>query len=353
MTASPERLTAAVIGCGAIAHEHLRYLGNSPRVRLAAVCDRSPATAEFVRDWFGAEAAFTDHLEMLNVVRPQVVHVLTPPQTHPAIVRDTMARGADVICEKPLAPDADETARLLDEAAALGRTLLESRNLLFNDAVLALDERIAAGALGDVREVDVLLSLDLAAGPFGDENLCGPGVALPGGAVHDFLPHLVYLFEHFATPGSIDRVTGVLRNVSGNARVGYDHLDALLIGASCRGRLRIASDLKPDAFRLIVRGTKASAETDFYSPFLREEGGRNVGKRAPLEQIVSGWRLACAGFRNFRNKVGDHTTYHGMPRMLDRVYCDLSEGRQPFAAPASLRAVAQLIDRIVALGDER
>ena len=43
------RLRAAVIGCGAIAHEHLPYLSSSPRVELVAVCDSSEATAFFMR----------------------------------------------------------------------------------------------------------------------------------------------------------------------------------------------------------------------------------------------------------------------------------------------------------------
>jgi predicted dehydrogenase len=345
------RLRAAVIGCGAIAHEHLSYLSSSPRVELAAVCDSSEATASFMRDRFRAGGSFTDAASMLEEARPDVVHVLTPPQTHVALVTMCVDAGAHVICEKPMTASAGETERLLSDARRRGRALIESRNLLFNDLAIAIDQLAAGGKLGSVREVDVLLSLDLTAGPFGDLNLSGPGAHLPGGAVHDFLPHLAYLFLHFVERReAIDNVSGFLENRSGNARVGYDHLDVLIEACDVRGRLRIASDIAPPAFRLVVRGTERSVEGDFYNPFLRIEGGANVGKRAPLEQIGSGLKLARAGVTNFFDKVRQHGTYHGMPRMLDSIYRALQAGEEAPISEADMIATARLVDRIVALG---
>jgi predicted dehydrogenase len=353
MTAASPRLRAAVIGCGAIAHEHLGYLASSPRIELVAVCDASNATASFMRERFHARAWFTDAGAMLSEARPEVVHVLTPPQSHATLVRMSLEAGAHVICEKPMTGAAAETEALLTEARQRGRVLIESRNLLFNDGAIAIDRLVKDGRLGSVREVDILLSLDLTAGQFGDLNLSGAGVQLPAGAVHDFLPHLAYLFLHFGGSADVDRISGFLENRSGNARVGFDHLDALIEAGETRGRLRIASDVAPPAFRLIVRGTERSVETDFYNPFLRIEGGANVGKRAPLEQIGSGIKLARAGVRNFFDKVRQHGTYHGMPRMLDAIYAALQAGDKPPITAADMLATARLIDRIVALGHAR
>jgi predicted dehydrogenase len=345
------RLRAAVIGCGAIAHEHLAYLGSSPRVELAAVCDSSRATASFMRERFRAGAWFTDAASMLEKVRPNVVHVLTPPQTHAALVTMCLEAGAHVICEKPMTASMFETEALLSEARRRGRMLVESRNLLFNDIAIAIDRLATDGKLGSVREVDVLLSLDLTAGPFGDLNLSGPGVHLPGGAVHDFLPHLAYLFLYFAgRVQTVDHVTGFLENRSGNARVGYDHLDVLIEAGDVRGRLRIASDIAPPSFKMVVRGTERTVESDFYNPFLRIEGAPNVGKRAPFEQVGSGLKLAGAGVRNFLDKIRQHGTYHGMPRMLDSIYEALQTGKKLPISEADMLATARLVDRIVAVG---
>jgi predicted dehydrogenase len=345
-----ERLRAAVIGCGTIAYEHLPYLSTSPLVELVAVCDRSKAAAEFVKQRFNASASFNDHATMLAEAKPQVVHVLTPPQTHVQLARDCLDAGAHVICEKPMAATAAEAIELLEYAERTGRTLVESRNYLFNDPVIAISRMIDNGKLGQVKEVDLLLSLDFVSGPFGDLNLTGPGVDLPAGAVHDFLPHLAYLFLHFAGhSGEVDDVRGRVSNLSRNARVGYDHLDALVLAGQVRGRIRITSDVGPDSFRVYVRGSEASLEADLFNPFMRFDGPPNIGKRSAFGQMRNGLALFRSGFANFRNKVAQHGTYHGMPRMLDAIYTSLAHSSAVPIQPAQMIETAQLVDRLASL----
>lgn len=342
-------LKAAVIGCGGIANEHLPFLAKSPLTELVGVCDTSRASAMFAQQRFQAQGWFLNAEEMLATAKPDVVHVLTPPQSHRPLVSLCLNAGAHVVCEKPMTASASETAELLALARQQGKWLIESRNLLFNDIVLKIDRLLDDGTLGEVKEIDLLLSLDLNAGPFGDLNLEGPGVQLPGGAVHDFLPHLAYLFLHFAGEAKLDAVHGVLENRSGNARVDYDHLDALVMAGSCRGRLRIASDLKPDMFRLVVRGTRAVVESDFYNPFLRIQRAGDSGKMAPFEQIRSGMSLARAGVGNLRDKVLQHGTYHGLPRMLEAIYQALHDGQDSPIGATDIAATAELVDQLIGL----
>ena len=348
---TPPALRAGVIGCGGIAYEHLPFLATSPQARLVAVCDRSPALAVTARDRFGAEAAYTDAAAMLDTAKLDIVHVLTPPHTHDAIVRDALAAGAHVICEKPMTGTAAETEALLAFAEASGRVLMESRNMLFNDAVIELMDLIAAGTLGKVVECDILLSVDFLSGPFGDPNLSGAAVRLPAGAIHDFLPHLVYLFQAFTSVEDEADVRGALLNLSDNPRAGYDFLDALIFADSTRGRLRIASDVQPSSFQVIVRGTVATVETDLYNPGLLFRGPPNVGKRSVLGQMANGGRLIRSGFANFRGKVMQHGTLHGLPRMLEAIYSAIRTGDSlPYTADQMI-ATARLTDRLVALGE--
>ncbi len=343
-------LRAGIIGCGAIAYEHLPFVATSLMAELVGVCDRSAALAGAACDRFKAHAAYTDIDALLSGGKPDIVHVLTPPHTHDAIVRQVLAAGAHVICEKPMTGTAETTAALLAEAEKAGRVLMESRNLLFNDAVIELKQMIGDGKLGNVIECDILLSLDFLAGPFGDRNLSGPGVELPGGAVHDFLPHLVYLFLALTGAKGDYEARGFLLNRSANPRAGFDFLDTLVDFGNVRGRLRIATDVYPDSFRVIVRGSAGTVETDIYNPYLRYDAAPNVGKRAPLGQIANGRRLISAGLANFRNKVMQHGTTHGLPRMLAAIYGAIASGSSlPFTATEML-ATAQMTDRIIALG---
>lgn len=344
-------LRAAVIGCGAIAYEHLPWLAATPQARLVALCDQSPALAQAARDHFGAGSIHVDAAAMLAEVKPDIVHVLTPPHSHDQLVRLALAAGAHVVCEKPMCGTAAETAALLDLARETGRSLVESRNLLFNDAILAIRGAIAEGRLGDVRSCDIVLHLDFLQGPFGDLNLDGPAVRVPAGAIHDFLPHLVYLFAELTGSTQIDAVHGSLENRSGNRRAGFDFLDVLVAAGAVRGRLRIATDVQPERFRLTVGGSRATVETDLYNPYLRFEGAPDVGKRAPLGQLRSGLAMARAGLTNLWDKVGQHGTMHGMPRMLDAVYSALRGGTALPITPDQILTTARMVDRIVALGD--
>lgn len=348
-TARP--LRAAVIGCGAIAYEHLPFVATSPQAEPVALCDRSHALAGAAARHFGlAVPLYTDAEAMLAAIRPDIVHVLTPPQTHDALVRASLAAGAHVVCEKPMTGSAVETAALIAAARGAGRVLVESRNLLWNDPVLQLLALVRGGRLGEVRECEILLTLDFLAGPFGDPNLVG-GIGLPGGAVHDFLPHLVYLFQALTGVDEAERVMGEYANLSGNARAAYDFCDVLLRAGPVRGRLRVATDVEPSAFRVILRGSAGSVETDLYNPYVRFEGAPDTGKRYPLGQMRAGAALLRAGAANLRNKIGQHGTTHGLPRMLEAVYAAIRSDVAPPITAVEMLATARLTDRILALKD--
>lgn len=338
-----------VIGCGAISEEHLHFLSSAETVQIEAVCDLSPALAETARDRYGAKRAHTDVDAMLTEMRPDVVHVLTPPHTHSDMVRRSIAAGAHVICEKPLAPSADETKALLRSANSAGKALVETRNLLYNDIVQEFDRAIAAGCVGEVREVDVSLALDL-----GNADIPPQRPSLPAGLAHDYLPHLAYIILHFAkSTADPAEVVGTVQNLSGRPEIGIDHIDALVSMGRIRGRLKISPDILPHSFRVTVRGTNGSLDADLYQPFLRHEGPPWVGKRAPLGLLVQGAQLIRAGARNVRNGLLQHGTYHGMAPMLAAVYEALRAGHPLPVTEVDMIASAMLIDHIVDLTQTR
>src|SRR5260370_766805 len=94
-------MRAAVIGAGQIARQHLACLQGLPGVDVAAVCDREPSVAECAAERYGIPSWFTDHRRMLRDVRPDVVHVTTPPTSHHRLAMDALDAGAHVIVEKP------------------------------------------------------------------------------------------------------------------------------------------------------------------------------------------------------------------------------------------------------------
>lgn len=358
----PRPVRAAVVGSGAVSHAHLSYLAGrtafgavDDKVTLSAVCDLSLAAAEHAASTFGPAETFTDLGDLLRCSEPDVVHVLTPPASHPTLVAMCLEAGAHVICEKPAAPTLGELEALLTLAARADRHLMESHNYRFNAEIRQLRSLLDAGRLGTVREVDIRISLPVTdpAGRFGDRNLPNPIHRLPAGVIGDFATHFGYLLHHLAPGVEYERIAAGWSRHGDNELFRYDDLDALLIGhgpgGALHARLRFDARTAPDLFTVTVRGSEGFAETDLFHPYLRlvttRPGG---GKLSPIvNQLATGGGLVMSGFRNLSRKLLDRGPYEGLHRMLDETYQALVTGTEPPVSPADMRAVAALIDRLL------
>ena len=103
-------LVGAIVGCGAIGREHAAALKSLKNVKLAAVCDISPARAAAMAERFGVAAWHADHRKLLSGQKLDLVHIATPPSAHVALATDSLGAGFNVLCEKPLAPKRQDVA---------------------------------------------------------------------------------------------------------------------------------------------------------------------------------------------------------------------------------------------------
>ena len=353
-----EPVRVGVVGTGTITAEHLAYLSASPRTRVVAVADLSPASAGYAAGRWGAEASYTSHQELLAGARPEIVHVCTPPTTHQAIVADCLRAGAHVICEKPLAPTAAELATLVTLADASGLWLLEDQNYRWNDPVLAVQSLVREGRLGEVCDVEVRMALRIRdGGAFADPHLRSSAHDLPAGPIHDVLTHLAYLGLLFV-PGAADaeRVSAHWSNHGPDDGLWrWDDLDATIVAGPCHLRLRFSAATRPETFSIVVRGDLGEAETDLFQPFLTVRAPRAVGKELTpiVNHVVNGSRLATAGARNLAQKLLQHSTYHGLHRFLEATYAALQAGGPPPLTRRDIEDPTVLIDRLVAPENRR
>lgn len=343
-----EVLKAAVIGTGAISKEHLSFLANCDRARLVGVCDLSPAAANYAAQQYKAEAVYTDYRQMLEVAKPNVVHILTPPNSHKAIATDCLKGGAHVICEKPITPTYDEFKDLWSIAQSCDRYLIEDQNYRFNEPILAILDLVKDGTLGKVEEVEVRMALNIRdGGRYADENLPNPLHKLPAGVIHDFITHLCYLTLLFLP--DFERVRAAWSNHGGGDLFKYDDLDAIIIGGSVHARIRFSSYTQPDCFSITVRGSKGYAETDLFQPYLRCVCPRPGGKQlSPLiNHFVNGYDLMSASFRNFRRKLMQKTPYEGLYKLLDLTYEAIQNGSQPPISFSDMERTSRLIEALL------
>lgn len=349
-------MKAAVIGAGVICEQHLIALRRVPGVALAAVCDLSPTMAGYTAERFGAEAAYTDYRRMLDHVRPSVVHVLTPPTTHVAIVRDALDAGAHVIVEKPIAPTHASFSELWSHALRAGRRLIEDQNYRFNTPVRRIDAMVGAGDLGPVREVELRMALDIRAPGhrYADRNLPHASHGMPAGVLHEFLPHLCYLLTHLlrVSRGDVapDCVKAVWSNHGGGDLFRYDDVDALVRFGELHGRIRFTCHAGPDAFAVAVRGRRGHVEADLFHPRLRvvrpRAGGPHIG--AAVDAMLGGAALAYSGPANLARKVrGRWSAYEGLHRLVHETYHALQSGGEMPVTFADMDAASRMLDALV------
>lgn len=343
-----EMLKAAVIGAGLISKEHLRFLAQSEQAKLVGVCDLSPAAARYAAQQFQAGSAYTDYRQMLEETEPDVVHILTPPQTHKKLATDCLEAGSHVICEKPIALTYDEFKELWAVAQQQGRHLMENHNYRFNQPILALEKLVREGVLGEVQEVEVRMALAIREGSrYDDQNLPSPLHQLPAGVIHDFITHLCYLTLRFLPDW--DRIAAAWSNHGGGNLFKYDDLDALILGGSVHGRIRFSCHTQPDCFTVTVRGRRGYAETDLFQPYLQYVVPRGGKQLSPLiNQFASGYELMKASFRNFRRKIRQKTPYEGLYSLLEKTYAALIEGKQPPIGFDDMAKTSRLIEALLA-----
>jgi predicted dehydrogenase len=141
---------AAVIGSGFIGTVHieaLRRIGVNVRGLLGSSPDRAAERAQKI----GLSRGYGSLDELLDDDRVDVVHVTSPNNMHFPQVRQILAAGRHVVCEKPLAMDADQSRELVALAEASGKVAAVNFNIRFYPLNQHLRAAVAEGSLGDVR----------------------------------------------------------------------------------------------------------------------------------------------------------------------------------------------------------
>lgn len=347
-------MNTAIIGTGNISEEHLGALRRMPSVKVVAVCDLSPTVARYAADRFGVEHAYTDYRKMLGELSPDVVHVLTPPHTHVAMVTDCLNAGVHVIVEKPVAPNNAGFHELWALAESNQRCLVEDHNYRFNRPVRIIERLVAQDRLGHVREVDVRMDLGIRApgGRYTDANLPHPSHRMPAGVIHEFITHLCYLALRFVPDEPLDQATAkaMWRNYGGGDLFKYDDLDAIVLVGDVHVRIRFSCRTGPDRFVVAVRGSKGHACCDLFQPNVQvvvpRAGGRQL---SPLvNQFVNGRSLIASSMRNFANKIMQNTPYEGLHRFLAQTYQALDNNEPPPVSYQDMNRTSQLVDLLVA-----
>jgi predicted dehydrogenase len=337
-------LTAAVVGLGNIGQEHVRALARTPGARLAGLCDRSAAIGRALGERYGVDGVHSDLSEMLTSVRPDVVHIATPPSVHVSMVRECLAAGAHVLVEKPLAADEAELGPLLADAERRGLHVVENYNYLWNRQILQLRQWLRDGQLGDVLHVDAEVALDVLGSdsPFVTGNGSPFALGLRGGLVADFLPHLASIVH--ALLGPHVSASGVWSKRS-ESLLPADEFRALVTHGTGTSAVGFTAHAQPGGFRLTVVGTRMRVRAELYGTLLAVEAARAApGPLVPVLNGLSVSRSEVAGaLGGLRRKLdGGPATLEGLWGLIETMYDNFDRGQPPPITHQEVLAVNRL-----------
>jgi predicted dehydrogenase len=132
-----------------------------PEAQALAVAARDPARAEAFARKHGIPRVHESYDALLADPEIDAVYNPLPNSLHCEWTLRALAAGKHVLCEKPLASNADEAQRMADAAARADRVLIEAFHWRHHPLAARMREIVRSGELGDVRHIETSTCIPL------------------------------------------------------------------------------------------------------------------------------------------------------------------------------------------------
>lgn len=155
------RLKGVCLGAGYFSHYQYEAWSRIPEVRIVALANRNGDRAQECADRHGVPRVYAwDDLDrMLDEQQPDFVDIITPPETHLALVERIAPRGIALICQKPVAPTAEESHAVVAAAARHGSRLMIHENWRWQPWYREMKRQLDAGTLGELFSISVRMRM--------------------------------------------------------------------------------------------------------------------------------------------------------------------------------------------------
>lgn len=180
-----------IIGTGFARTTQIPGFRDCMGARVVAIASRTRERAEATAKEFGIEYVTNDWQELVRHPDVDLVSIVTPPSTHMEITLAALAQRKAVLCEKPMALNATEAARMAEQAKAAGVLALIDHELRFLNSRRVMRGMLQTGAIGTVRHCNYVFRSDYRGIPdrkwdwWSDEKMGGGALGAIGSHVVD------------------------------------------------------------------------------------------------------------------------------------------------------------------------
>ena len=290
---------------------------------LYAIAGRSLEKAESYKERFGFEKAYGSYDELLEDENVQAIYIPLPNNLHKEWVIKALNAGKNVLCEKPIGLNADETREMYETAAKNQVLLMEAYAYLHSPYIESLKKDVSDKIIGDVDYIetafvtqgykeDIRLHKDLGGGAMYDLGCYCTTMIL---SLIDSEPELVKAIAEFSDEG-IDLMTAGQIRFENGVRASFNV--GMILGENTNARFD----------RLYIHGTKGYIKSGVE---YNQEGELSYRIYKDGEEIV----------RNI-------SAPHNYSLEIEQFSRCILFGEKPFITPEYSIKNAKLIDRVLA-----
>ncbi len=351
-------LKIALVGCGKIADQHVQAIRRIPDCIIVGLCDRELLMARQLAERFGINACFSDLHEMLEMTRPDVVHITTPPQSHYPLARACLEAGSHVYLEKPFTVIAEEAESLIELAERKKLKITAGHNLQFTSEMLEMRRLVKSGFLGG-KPVHLESHFSYV---LGDTTYVGALLGnrhhwvrqLPGQLLHNIISHGLAKLAEFLDDDLIEIVgtahqSEQLRNLG--AQEVLDELRVMIRDKSGTTAFFCFSTQVRGLNQLRIYGPAGSITADITTGSVVRNPNRSY--KSYLTYFIPPLRAAREHLRNARINVTNFVRQRlhqdfGMKELIERFYNSIGSGSPPPIPYREIILTARIMDEIFA-----
>ena len=147
---------SAFIGCGLRSKNHLKAYEHVKSIEVAALADLDEEKLNERGDAFGIKARYTDMVQMLKEVKPDIVHCVTQPNFRVQPVRTCAEHGVKaIIIEKPMAETLSAAEEIEKIAADTGIKVIVNTQRRYFESWQRVVELANSEQAGRIRKIRI------------------------------------------------------------------------------------------------------------------------------------------------------------------------------------------------------
>ncbi|HUI60273.1 MAG TPA: NAD-dependent epimerase/dehydratase family protein [Steroidobacteraceae bacterium] len=320
-----------IVGSGMISGHHLWAASRYPGAEIVGIADRDLSRARSQAALFNVSRTFASLTELLEL-KPDVVHILTPPASHAPLAVQALQAGAHVYVEKPMALTVEDCALMTQAAAAAGRQLCVGHCWLYSPAMLRATQLIESGVTGQVLQAASSFNFDVRRNAsYGQGHWAGD---LPGGLAEDLAIHPASVLIRLL--GAPLKTTAATRSAPMIPGGGTADVRALIDAEHGLGTLSVSLRGKPDMgqveivcekmlLRLNISSMTVTMQRELPVP---QKIGRGLGNVDVATQLITS--TAGTVWKMLRKKVDGS---YGIAPLIHAFYDAIKAGKPAPVGP--------------------